>query len=213
MEALNVSSRNVTPTPFGAAHFLERGRCPRLALHHLGEQGQADGDDLAFFGQPGDRLLEEVLLVLARASPMFSGKLAERPPKCHQHFLGMVEIEEIDGRGVLPLRRSRISSSRMNRVAAIQKSSRTMTTHWNVLAVALPQGCDQFRVLLTPSWHAAIARTDPGRSAPSCRSGMPGPVAMPPANLPAPSSSASAGQRLRSPFSSRASVSSGVASM
>ena len=34
--------------------------------------------------------------------------------------------------------------------------------------VALPQGLHQFGVLLLPSWHAAIARTGPARSALSC---------------------------------------------
>ena len=38
----------------------------------------------------------------------------------------------------------------MNRLTASQKSSRTMHDGLDVLAVALPQGGDQFRVLLAP---------------------------------------------------------------
>ena len=49
---LKVSSRNVNTDALGATDLLQRGRGPGLALDHLGEQSQADRDDLAVLGQP-----------------------------------------------------------------------------------------------------------------------------------------------------------------
>ena len=48
----------------GTADLPQRGRSPGLPLDHLGEQRQPHRDDLAVLGQPGDRLIEERLLVL-----------------------------------------------------------------------------------------------------------------------------------------------------
>ena len=74
----------------------------------------------------------------------------------------------------------------MNRLAASQKSSRTITTAWSMLAIALPKGGDQFRVLLAPlgmepllelvqdQQHLALGRQDAT------------PAASSPANRPAP---------------------------
>jgi hypothetical protein len=48
---------------FGAAHFPERGRGPRLALHHLSEQRQPHGNDLAVLSEASDGLIEEGVLL------------------------------------------------------------------------------------------------------------------------------------------------------
>ena len=78
-----------------AADFLQRGKRPRLALHHLGKQGQADTNDLAFLGQASNRLLKELLLVLADLVAGF-WQGTESPAKCRQYLLGVAKREEID---------------------------------------------------------------------------------------------------------------------
>ena len=54
MEELNVSSRKGDAYTLGAADFLQGGRCPGLALHHLGKERQPHADDLAVLGQARD---------------------------------------------------------------------------------------------------------------------------------------------------------------
>ncbi|HEX3657035.1 MAG TPA: hypothetical protein VHV55_14565 [Pirellulales bacterium] len=49
----------------GASDRLERGRRPRPALHHFGEQGQPDADHLAVFRQSSSGLIQKVLVVAA----------------------------------------------------------------------------------------------------------------------------------------------------
>src|SRR5205085_2360181 len=49
-----------------ATYFLQRGGRPRFALHHLGKQGQADADHLAFLGKSGNRLVEKVIVLLGQ---------------------------------------------------------------------------------------------------------------------------------------------------
>jgi hypothetical protein len=84
----------------GPAHLLQRGRRPRFALHHLGKQGESDADDFAFLGQAGHGLIQEFLLVLALAAEVL-GEFAEGPPKCRQHFSGVVCVEQIDSGGIV----------------------------------------------------------------------------------------------------------------
>ena len=79
----------------GAADFLQRGRRPRLALHHFREQCQPDADDLAVLGQACNGLLEKLLPVPWSDRRSF-GQCAKRPAKRGQHLLGMREIEQID---------------------------------------------------------------------------------------------------------------------
>ena len=132
--------------PFGAAHFLERGRRPCFALHHLGEQGQPDADDLAFLGQTGHGLFQELLLVLARFAAVF-GKFAERPPKRRQHFSGVVRVEEINGGGVLSFDEANFQLPH----EAGRRHPEVVPHHDDALhpaAVALPQGLHQFGVPL-----------------------------------------------------------------
>ena len=84
---------------------------------------------LPSWAKPDDGLVQELLLVLARCRWRLSGKFAEGPAKRRQHFLGVVEVEEIDQPPSSGLRRGESPARRMKRVAAIQKSSRTMTMH------------------------------------------------------------------------------------
>ena len=58
--ALNVSSRNVTPTPFVPPTSFSVAGVHGFAFHHLGKQSQPDADDFTFFCQTGDRLFDEV---------------------------------------------------------------------------------------------------------------------------------------------------------
>ena len=60
---LNVSSRNVTPTPCGAADLFQGGGGPRPALDHFRKQGQANRNDPAILGQSLHRLVEERFLL------------------------------------------------------------------------------------------------------------------------------------------------------
>ena len=114
----------------GAADVLQGRRGPGLALDHLGEQRQPHRDDLAVLGQPGDRLIQERLAGPAVSSDGLLGQDAVGPAERRQHLAGVQQVEEIDQRPSSRPRRRRISRSRMNRVAAIQKSSRTMTIAW-----------------------------------------------------------------------------------
>ena len=110
-------------------HVLERRRRPGLVLDHLREQRQADRRDLAVLGQLGDRLIEEPVKqarsrrretdrkpgrTLAAPSARGRGRTGRRWRSCR-------------------LSTSRISSARMNRAAAIAKSSRTSTRHWTLV--------------------------------------------------------------------------------
>ena len=86
--------------PFRAAHFLERGGRPGLALHHLRKQSQPDGDHLAFLGQTGHGLLQELLLLPIR----FAGvlwKFAKGSSKSRQYLPGVIHVEKIGQRTVL----------------------------------------------------------------------------------------------------------------
>ena len=72
---------SVPPTSFKVR------RRPRLALHHLGKQGQTDADDLAFLGQAGHGLFKKLLLLLGAFRWTFSGKLPNARPKAASTFL------------------------------------------------------------------------------------------------------------------------------
>ena len=123
--------------------FSVAGR-PRLALHHLGKQGQTDADDFAFFSQASDRLLEKVLLFLARFAEILR-QGSEGPPKCRQHFLGMAKSERDR-----PPRNSAFEQS------DFQLSHEPSRRHPEIIphhddaldpaAIALPQGLHQVRV-------------------------------------------------------------------
>ena len=173
MAALNVSSRNVTPTPFGAADFLQGGGVHGLPFIISANRARRTQMTLPSSAKPATDCLQEVSSGLWSFAA-FVGQVCRRPdrkpPALSRH--GACRRD----------RRPRVltfekpdSSSRMNRVAAIQKSSRTITTHWTRPAIALPQGLHQFGVFLFLPRHGATARTGPGRSAPSCRTGMPCP--------------------------------------
>jgi len=87
--------------PGGAAHFLQGGRRPCFAFHHLGKQCQTHGDDLTFLSQARDGLFQEFLLVFGRFPPAF-GKLAKGAPECRQNFSRVIQVEQINQRAVLP---------------------------------------------------------------------------------------------------------------
>ncbi len=89
------------PNTFHTAYLLECGRRPRLALDHLGKQGQAQADDFAILGQLRHSLIEEALL-LARQAALRQG--AKGPTEGRQDRAGVPGIEEIDRRRVLVLK-------------------------------------------------------------------------------------------------------------
>ena len=97
------------PTPSVPPTAFRGGGRPRLALHHLGKQGQPDGDDLAFLGQAGHGLFKKLFLLLAQFRRVFR-QFAEGPPKSRQHLLGVVGVEEIDRRRVLAFTRSNLQA-------------------------------------------------------------------------------------------------------
>ena len=128
MAALNVSSRNVTPTPSVPPTAFREAGVHALPFIISANRASRTRDDLAFLGQartrPGSRTpfgpcssrrrFREVCRRPAQTPPALSGHgrcRRDRPPPSSG------------------LRRRRISSSRMKRITAIQKSSRTMTTH------------------------------------------------------------------------------------
>ena len=165
----------------GTADFLQRGGVHGLPFIISANRASRTQMTLPSSAKPGDRLIQEGLLSLV-ISPRLLGQVAESPPECRQHFSGMARIEEIDRRRCSAFDKS-TSSSRMKRVAAIQKSSRTMTMHWTRPPSHCRRACDQFGVFVAPAWHAAIARTGRGRSALSCRAEYLALVAVPPAIL------------------------------
>ena len=113
----------------GAADLPQGGRGPGLALDHLGEQGQPHRDDLAVLGQTCDGLVEERLLSVVR-SPSVLRQGPVGPAEGRQHLRGMARVEQIDEATCSRPSTRRISRSRMNRLAASQKSSRTITSAW-----------------------------------------------------------------------------------
>ena len=82
---------------FGAADLPQRRRGPGLPLDHLGEQGQPHRDDLAVLGQPGDRLIQERLLVPGQVGRPL-GQRPVGPAEGRQDLAGMAQVEEIDQR-------------------------------------------------------------------------------------------------------------------
>src|SRR6266851_154483 len=130
----------------GTAYLLQSCRRPRLALHHLGKERQPDGDDFAFLSQTGHGLIQELLLILAQVAAVF-GKFAEGPSERRQHFSGVVQVEEICQRAVLPFDKSdfQIPQKSANGEPEI------IPHHDDALypgAVALPQGLYEFGVFL-----------------------------------------------------------------
>ena len=193
--AEKVSSRKVTPTPSVPPTAREGGRRPGLALHHLGEQGQPHRDDLAVLGQPGDGLVEERLL-LRGVKCRALGKRAEGPAERRQHLAGVARVEEIDQGRCSGPRTSSTSRSRMKRLAASQKSSRTMTRHCTRPPSHCRRACTSSVSSLVPLARAATARTGRGRSAPSCPPARTGPGAGRPATRPGLESAGQVGTAL-----------------
>ena len=105
-----------------------------------------------------------------------------------------------------------MSSSLRNRVAAIQKSSRTSDDGLDMLAVALPQGGDQLCVCPRPAGQTATARTGRGPPALSDPSRATFPRRSPARVSTRPRLSGQFGASLRKPSEQPASVSAGVAS-
>ena len=105
----------------------------------------------------------------------------------------------------------RISRSLMKRVAAIQKSSRTMTIGLDVLAVAMPQGRDQLGVGLRPPGEEPLLELVEDEE-----DLLAGTQRLPPPQrrerLDQAEPRGQVGATLRTAFKSRDSVSSGVAS-
>ena len=174
MAALKVSSRKVDADALRAADFLQRGRRPRLALHHFGEQGQPDADDLAFLGQARQRLAPGTPFgpwSCRRASREACRRPAQTPPA-------------LSGRG--PGRRDRPAA----RVLAFNKANlqlphepadghpEIIPHHDDALhpaAVALPQGLHQFGVLFLLLGVQPLLELVEDDHAPSCPAGMPCP--------------------------------------
>ena len=140
------------------------------------------------------------------------GKPAERPAKCHQHLPGMVTVEEINGCRVLPFEKGDLQVPH----EPGRRHPEIIPHHHDRLemfAVALTKRGDQLGVLLAPlgkepllklvqdQQHFALWRQDAAFSQFRQRINQPR------------SSGQLPGQTLRKPLSSRASVSSGVASM
>src|SRR4051794_33383078 len=80
------------PHTLRTTDLLQRLRRPLTALEHLGEQGQAHGDDDSVPSQSIDGLIEERLLVRHEILPEETVRLPER----RQHLLRMRTPEEID---------------------------------------------------------------------------------------------------------------------
>ena len=113
------------------------------------------------------------------------GKLAECPAECHQDLSGVVQVEEIDGRRVLPFEEADLQVPH----EPGRRHPEIIPHHHDgleMLAIALTKGGDQFGVLLTPLGMRAIARTGPGPAAPCALAARRDLFASSPANRPAP---------------------------
>ena len=149
MSALNVSSRNVTPTPSVPPTSLSVAGVQGLPFTISANRASRTRDDLAVFGQARTLLDPEMRSGLWRVSPTFSGKLPIGPAECRQHLPGMARIEEIDGSDVLPFEQSDLQVPH-EPAGGHPEIIPHHHDRLHMLAVALPQGGDQFRVLLTP---------------------------------------------------------------
>ena len=101
--ALKVSSRKVTPTPSVPPTSSSVAGVQGFPLTISANRAKPHRDDLAVLGKPGNRLIQERLLVAAEIADLF-GQGPVGLPECRQHFPGMARIEEIDESAVLILR-------------------------------------------------------------------------------------------------------------
>ncbi len=132
-----------------AAHLFERGRGPGLPFHHLGEEGQSDRDDLPVLGQPGNRSIQEGIAIAAEIVVVF-GQGPVSPPEGHQHLPGMTRIEQVHQGAVIPLEQSDLQVSH-EPAGGEPEIVPHQHDGLEMLAVAVPQGGDQLRVLLAPA--------------------------------------------------------------
>ncbi len=130
--------------PLRAAHGFQGGRRPRLALHHLGEQGQPDADDLALLGQAGHGLFQKLFLLLAQFA---FRKNTESSAKGCQHLFSVTKRNQVHQRTVLPFDQSDFQIPQK----PADSKPEVVPHHDHALrpaTVALPQGLHQFGVLL-----------------------------------------------------------------
>ena len=119
----------------------------------------------------------------------------------------MIDVEEIDSRRVLAFDEANFQFPHESG----DRHPEIIPDHHDALdssAVALAKGLNQLGVSSSSAWRGAIARTGQGRSAPSVPCGMPCPTPQRRQRLFEVQVAGKAGQRLRSPWSSRVSVSS-----
>jgi hypothetical protein len=132
--------------PGHAADRPQRGRRPWPSPHHLGKQRQADANDLAAFGQAGDRLVEKSPLLPCRRTRRQS---AQGPPQRAQHLPGVPRVQKVDQRAVLPFPQGDLQFAEKpadGQPEVVADKDQALDR----LAVALPQGLDQFGPPLAP---------------------------------------------------------------
>ena len=169
----NVSSRKRTPMPTSPPRSREGLGRPGAVLDHLGEQRQADGRDRPVLGHHRDGPIDEGPL-LRRPARRAGRAACRRPRRTRPAPSGRARAGTGRPPPRSPPRRPATSSCRMNRPAAIQKSSRTMTRVWS----RSPSHCRRAGPARPPGRlpaRAATARTGPGRSGASTRAGAPCP--------------------------------------
>ncbi len=134
--------------PLRPADGAERGRGPGLPLDHLGEQGEADGDDLAVVREALNRLVEEGVLVGGKVAGLF-GQDSVSPAERREHLASVEGIEKVYGGGVVSLDEANFQVSHETG----GRHPEVVADHddrLEVLTVAMAQGRDQLGVGLRP---------------------------------------------------------------
>ena len=162
-----------------ATDFFQSGRSPRLALHHLGEQGQANGDKLAVLGQPLDGRIDKRLVLgpepvgSRRQSPVGPAERCQYDPRVRRveqvHQCAVFSFDQPDLQG------PHEPAGGEPEVVAHQDDG------LHVLTVALTECVGQTRAAPRLDSRRATARTGRARSALSGRGAAPAPAAARPA--------------------------------
>src|SRR5579871_481903 len=127
---------------FRTADLFQGRSGPRLRFDHVREQHQPDGDHLAILAQSRDGLVQKSFL-LRCGFRWVLGKRAEGTAKLCQDLARVPWIEEIDGGKILAFEDRDfkfVHEAGDSHAEIVADKDETLDT----LAVALPQGFDQF---------------------------------------------------------------------
>ena len=133
----------------GPAHLLQGRQRPGPALHHLGEQSQADANHLALLGQPENGLPEEELLVPGYFARIRAGNSANARPNAASTFSAWPAGKRSTAREFSPFHQTDVQVMQEpgdGHPEVVPHQHQGL----HAAAVALAQGLHQFGVLFLP---------------------------------------------------------------